>query len=124
MSKRLLGEGIRHQLREYSWPGNVRELCSYVERLYAADIPPLPPAMMMTWQELESVPPPQEPAPGRITEIVGQPPAFTLADAEQAAILRALRQTGWNRSAAARLLAVHRSTLLRKMHRYRLSEGQ
>jgi transcriptional regulator with PAS, ATPase and Fis domain len=122
MPKRLLGEGIRRQLREYGWPGNVRELCSYVERLYAADLPPLPPAMMVAWEELPSAPPPQEPAPGRLTEIVDQPLTLTLAGVEQATILRALRQTGWNRSAAARLLAVHRSTLLRKMRRYGLAD--
>ena len=43
---------------------------------------------------------------------------YTLAEAEQSAILRALNHTDWNRSAAARLLAVHRSTLLRKMRTY------
>ena len=39
----------------------------------------------------------------------------TLAEIEQSAILDALTKTGWNRSAAAKLLAIHRSTLLRKM---------
>ncbi|KPK85599.1 MAG: hypothetical protein AMJ81_03300 [Phycisphaerae bacterium SM23_33] len=115
MPKRLLGEGIRCRLYEYGWPGNVRELRSYVERLYAADIPPLPPTLL-PWGEpdLPAVPP-REPEPGRISEIEGKPLTYTLAEAEQQAILRALNRTGWNRSAAARLLAVHRATLLRKM---------
>ncbi len=122
MPKRVLGEGIRRQLREYSWPGNVRELCSYIERLYAADLPPLPPAIA-TWEAGPPLAaPPKEAAPGRITEIAGRPLTFTLAEAEQAAILRALRQANGNRSAAARLLAVHRSTLLRKMRRYGLED--
>ena len=114
MPKRLLGEGIRRQLRNYSWPGNVRELCSYVERLYAADLPALPPALM-AGEDVGRSAPATEPAPGRITEIQDEPVTYTLAEAEQLAIIRALRRTGWNRSAAARLLAVHRSTLLRKM---------
>ncbi len=121
MPRRQLGEGIRGQLLEYSWPGNVRELCSYIERLYAADLPPLPPSLI-TWDEHPAQPPPQPPAPGRITELPDAPTTSTLAEIEQAAIVRALRYTGWNRSAAARLLAVHRSTLLRKMRRYGLSE--
>jgi len=122
MAKRTLGQGMRAQLREYSWPGNVRELCSYIERLYAADIPPLPPAMV-SWDDRRPAGVAlQEPAPGRITEIHDEPMTYTLAEAEQLAIVRALKHTGWNRSAAARLLAVHRSTLLRKMRNLGLAD--
>jgi len=122
MPRRALGEGIRRQLREYSWPGNVRELCSYVERLYAADLPPLPPTVMGWDERWAAAPAPREPQPGRITEIIDPPAVITLEQAEQAAIIRALKYTGWNRSAAARLLSVHRSTLLRKMRRYGLAD--
>jgi len=124
MPRRRLGEAMRRQLLEYAWPGNVRELCSYVERLYAADLPPLPPSLV-TWDESgDGHPPAGKEAPaGRITELAGAPGATcTLAELEQLAIVRALRYTGWNRTAAARLLAVHRSTLLRKMRRYGLTD--
>ena len=109
------------QLREYAWLGNVRELCSYVERLYAADLPPMPPSTH-SWVEAPARGPALEPQPGRLTEIHDEPLTYTLAEAEQRAILRALGRTGWNRSAAARLLAVHRSTLLRKMRHYGLED--
>lgn len=118
MPNRVLGEGIRRQLHEYTWPGNVRELCSYVERLYAADLPPLPPTMLPAGEPAHG----HEPEPGRITEFQETPLTYTLAEAQQRAILRALNYTGWNRSAAARLLAVHRSTLLRRMRNLRLGE--
>ena len=116
-ARRTLGDGLRTQLQEFSWPGNVRELCSYVERLYAADLPPMPPSAVL-WDDQEPVEPKIDPAPGRLTEIADPPQAFTLAEAEQRAILRALNYTRWNRSAAARLLDVHRSTLIRKMRFY------
>ncbi len=125
MTRRVLGEDIRRQIRQHHWPGNVRELCNYVERLYAAGLPPLPPAMMSTW--IEYVPhdsPPLEPQPGRITEINDESLIYTLAEAERMTILRALRLTRWNRSAASRLLEVHRSTLLRKIRAYHLFERE
>ena len=121
MARRTLGKTLRQQLREYSWPGNVRELCAYVERLYAADLPPMPPMAMAWHEDWGHEKPPLEPAPGRLTEIDDSPLIYTLAEAEQAAILRALEETGWNRSAAARLLGIHRSTLLRKMRHYKLA---
>ncbi|GAG36726.1 unnamed protein product, partial [marine sediment metagenome] len=122
MPRRVLGRRMREQLCNYSWPGNVRELASYVERLYAADLPPLPPTMMAYDPDPPGRAPSLEPASGRITELHEDPITYTLADAEQAAILRALQRTGWNRSAAARLLAVHRSTLLRKMRNFGIND--
>lgn len=119
MVPRILGPAIRQQLRSYGWPGNVRELCAYIERLYAADLPPLPPTIAF-WDFSGKQEPTVSPAPGRITQIEDQPVIYSLAQAEQNAILRALQYCSFNRSAAARILDVHRSTLLRKMRLYGL----
>ena len=124
MPKRGLGDGIRRQLCTYSWPGNVRELASYIERLYAADIPPLPPAMIAGEYHTPIGFSGTDPAPGRMTELHEDSVAYSLADAEQSAVLRALQHTAWNRSAAARLLGVHRSTLLRKMRNFGIDDGR
>lgn len=133
-----LSEQTRHQLREYSWPGNVRELCAYVERLYATESVPLPPGMLGgPWNDFFSVPEvpgapiqparpaeaPGGPALGRITHHADTPWVYTLAYVERQAINRALEYTHWNRSLAARLLDIHRSTLIRKIRNYGIRRG-
>ena len=48
------------------------------------------------------------------------PQFATLAEAERAHILRVLEATAWNKKEAARLLAISRGTLYRKIVEYRL----
>ncbi|NLF31393.1 MAG: sigma-54-dependent Fis family transcriptional regulator [Planctomycetes bacterium] len=126
----VLGEGLRGQIRAYSWPGNVRELRAYVERLYAADTVPMAPALH-AWNDgylygAADTPTAMvgAPATGRITHFNDDDPTqvYTLAYVEEQAIRRALSYTSGNRSIAARLLDIHRSTLLRKMRHYRLDD--
>jgi two-component system response regulator HydG len=91
-------------LRRYDWPGNVRELENCIERCCALGtgavikIDDLPEQMVSS-------------APAR--------PGLDLharkEDAERDAIVEALAQTGGNRSRAAKLLGMGRSTLYRKM---------
>ncbi len=126
MPKRELGNYLRNRLIEYHWPGNVRELCGYVERLYATNSAPIAPAALSAgWNDgyrtspdghfvgHDRMPAPQPAQPSTVG-------CFTLAEAEGQAIRNALDATGNNRSAAARLLAIHRSTLLRKMRSHGL----
>ncbi len=95
-------------LLRHDWPGNVRELENALEhaRVLGRDgvIRPehLPPEI-------------RRPAPrSSLREL----PAHS--EAEREAILRALRQTGWNRTRAARSLGVDRTTLWRKIKEHGL----
>ena len=112
---RRLGPRLRAALCQYPWPGNVRELCAYIERLYAADLPPMPPQLGMWHDGYFAEPPPARTAPDRMPVDDKMPVGCTLAEAEKQAILKALELTGYNRTAAARILEIHRSTLLRKI---------
>jgi len=121
MSPRRVGLGLRRTLREYPWPGNVRELCAYVERLYAADLPPMPPIILALEHRYGGpAAKPVQPPTDRMAPVDMSPVCCTLAEAEAMAIRRALEATGYNHSAAARMLDIHRSTLLRKLRNYGL----
>jgi len=118
--RREIGSRLRVCLREYPWPGNVRELCAYVERLYAADLPPMPPKLGMLQPGHPVAHRVVRTAPDRMPIDDVMPVACSLAQAERKAILTALELTGYNRSAAARVLRIHRSTLLRKIRTFGL----
>jgi transcriptional regulator with PAS, ATPase and Fis domain len=118
---RQIDGDMRQQLLRYDWPGNVRELCCWVERLYAANLPPTPPGRDM-WDDHyaagESTDSHYSEAPRNIFAV--GPDARSLADAEAAAIHHALSETDGNRTKAAEMLNIHRTTLLRKMKQYGL----
>jgi DNA-binding NtrC family response regulator len=117
-------------LCDYAWPGNVRELSGYVERLYAANLPPMPPTLV-SWddgyrpvgrQGIDPAPGRMPPADDQSAKQSDEKTCYTLAQAEAAAIRQALISAGFNRSRAAKLLEIHRSTLLRKLRSLHLDE--
>ena len=115
--RRELTRRLRDTLKAYPWPGNVRELCGYIERLYAADLPPTPPTFG-TWNDgyISDMSGPIHTAPERMPlDQNTTPVACSLAQAERRAIQVALELTGYNRTEAAKLLDIHRSTLIRKI---------
>jgi transcriptional regulator with PAS, ATPase and Fis domain len=110
MDRREVPTDIRDALLSYNWPGNVRELSCWVERLYAAGLPPMAPQSDI-WDD----------SFGQTSEISPAPvAAASLASNELDAIRNALAQAGGNKSAAAKSLDIHRTTLIRKLKQFGL----
>jgi transcriptional regulator with GAF, ATPase, and Fis domain len=105
------------QMVRYRWPGNVRELKNVVER-----------AIVLAAGEFidqEDLMLSKLPTTGDTGEGLAGPAEFkpvSLAEMERAHILATLKSTGWNKSQAANLLGIERSTLDRKIRRYDLAE--
>lgn len=100
------------KLVSYSWPGNIRELQNVIERVFA-----LSQSNQITLADL----------PGSIVGFEIKPVAFeemaelpTLADMERSLIRAALRKSRGNKNEAARILAIDRQRLYRKIEKYGL----
>jgi DNA-binding NtrC family response regulator len=102
------------KMAEYHWPGNVRELRNVVERAVALGLGPVLDAQDIWLSSLEA---------GGPTAAAAAPPeyqAVSLEDVERQHILRTLQHTDWNKSQAAGILGIERSTLDRKIKLYDL----
>jgi DNA-binding NtrC family response regulator len=97
------------RLNSYPWPGNIRELESTVSRAALSA-----PGRIIRDTDIEFLHPVAAPA----TEAPPRLP--TLAEAERAHIIRVLDAAAWNKKEAARLLAISRGTLYRKIVEYGL----
>jgi len=97
------------RLNTYPWPGNIRELESTVSRAALSA-----PGRIIRDTDVEFLHPVAAPA----TEAPPRLP--TLAEAERAHIIRVLDAAAWNKKEAARLLAISRGTLYRKIVEYGL----
>lgn len=107
-------------LTQYSWPGNVRELQNTIERtvilcrnevVRADDIQLSTLSVRLTPEEVPVV------TSGEFQEV-------SLADVERDHILATLNHTDWNKSRAAQILGIERSTLDRKLKRYHVSRPE
>jgi DNA-binding NtrC family response regulator len=105
---RTISEDAMARLIAYDWPGNVRELENAIERavalgsgpiLHVADLP-----SNLQYGTGERIPQSDELLP--------------LEELERRAILRALRESGGDKLAAARLLGIGKTTLYRKLKQY------
>jgi Nif-specific regulatory protein len=104
-------------MEEYHWPGNVRELRNVVERAVALSSGPMLDSPDIWLSSLEV----SGPLPLVENEAVYKP--LSLEAIEKEHILRTLKHTNWNKSQAAGILNVERSTLDRKMKSYDLKPG-
>lgn len=107
-----IGKEAAVDLQQHDWPGNVRELSNVLERAVSTaggltvgteDLP------FYIHRRHADAPQP-----------ANRPIRDAVARAEMAAILRALEQSGNNKSRAARLLGIHRTLLYKKMKKYDL----
>jgi Nif-specific regulatory protein len=100
-------------MRQYHWPGNVRELRNVVERGVALGSGPLLDQPDIWLSALDGSNPGLQPAS---SANVYQP--RSLDEVEKVHISRTLEYTDWNKSQAAAILSIERSTLDRKIRAY------
>jgi len=99
-------------LKQYGWPGNVRELSNILERtLSTLDTDIIRYTDLPFYLQRESGSR-KEGLPATIKDVQ--------AKAEKDAILSALKETGYNKAQAAKLLGIHRTLLYKKMKKYQL----
>ena len=122
----LAQRGLRHrlsselmaELQSYDWPGNVRELENCIERMTAFNSGPLlhtadlPSALAGPRLVCDS------PLPAAAGRAQPQPGVRRLDEMEREAIVQALSYTNGDRSRAAELLGIGRTTLYRRMKAY------
>jgi len=105
---RNISDDAMRRMMAYDWPGNIRELENAIERavalgsgpiLHAGDLP-----SNLQFSPSEKMPDADELVPLEVLE--------------RRAIFRALRETGGDKLAAARLLGIGKTTLYRKLKQY------
>jgi two-component system NtrC family response regulator/two-component system response regulator AtoC len=104
-----LSTEVEQALQRHDWPGNIRELHNVIERGVVVSDGEI--IQMQDLPEKFHCPGPAVPEENLDSVVDG---------AEREAILRALEQTGGNRSLAAELLGISRRSLHRKLSRYGL----
>ncbi|MBZ5728373.1 MAG: sigma-54 dependent transcriptional regulator [Acidobacteriia bacterium] len=111
--RKMLDETLYPLLESYPWPGNARELRNVVERM----------AILTQGERLtrESIP-----VEIRVQREAG--PKSTIQEARESAerehILRALEESNWNVSGAARALGMERTNLHKRIRALGLSRGK
>jgi two-component system response regulator AtoC len=110
-------------LRRYHWPGNVRELENVIERAVSLAHSPLilpqdlPEALRTTgepvWLDERG-----------LKTAESDEALVTLEELEKRYLQRVLRETGWNKVRAAKVLGIDRRTLYRMAERFGLELGE
>ena len=106
-AKVSISRGALDALSRYRWPGNVRELENFCERI----------VLMRSGAVID-----ETMVERYLSALAGDaaPSTATLREIERAAVLDALRSSGWNQSRAARRLGVPRHILLYRMKKFEI----
>ena len=119
MGKKVRGfsSAVGERLLAYSWPGNVRELQNCVERALA----------LARFEELtvEDLPPKVRDYKASFVVVATEDPTdlVTMEEVERRYIQRVMEAVGQNKTQAAKVLGFDRTTLYRKLERYKLGGG-
>lgn len=112
-----IGPSARRTLSRYEWPGNVRELRNVLQRasvlcedntIQLGDLP----------KRLVGELPPSEPPAPQLPDLDAL--NMTLDDLERWAIVTTLERTGGHLTEAVRILGIGRTTLYRKLKKYKI----
>ena len=116
MGKKVSGfsSAVAERLLSYSWPGNVRELQNCIERAIA----------LARFEELtvEDLPPKVRDYKPSFVVVAAEDPTdlVTMEEVERRYIQRVMEAVGQNKTQAAKVLGFDRTTLYRKLERYKL----
>ncbi len=114
-------------IQRYSWPGNVRELENAVERSVVLcrrpqiDIDDLPETIQEFIDQLKQ---PARRSSSNDLGAIAMRLEAALEGPERQILERALQRNDWNRQATAAELDINRTTLYKKMRKYRLDVGE
>ncbi len=102
--RKIIDEEVFSTFRNYAWPGNARELRNIVER-------------MAILSPQDRIPAASVPLEIRLAPPADRRPNLhdTRDSAERETILKALEQTNWNISGAARMLGIERTNLHKRI---------
>jgi two-component system response regulator HydG len=119
MGKNVAGfsSPVAERLLAYAWPGNVRELRNCIERAIA----------LARFEELtvEDLPPKVRDYKPSFVVIATEDPTdlVTMEEVERRYVQRVMEAVGQNKTQAAKVLGFDRTTLYRKLERYKLGGG-